>query len=108
MMTRQTFKAMARAIREARNPDPEEIDSGRRYGRDETCNEIAEQMARIFAADNPRFDRARFLEATQPTDREVDIRLELVDAVLRDRNGEPDMQARIDYLESALNEEMNR
>lgn len=60
MMTRKTFQAAADAIRDTR-PDPPVDDDWR----DLACEEIARTLADHFAADNPRFDRDKFLTATR-------------------------------------------
>jgi hypothetical protein len=71
-MSRKTYSAVAEAIAAAKigdtyDPeltDPVEMD-GEQYGRFAACEELAERMADIFAADNPRFDRTRFRAATE-------------------------------------------
>jgi len=57
MLTRQHYKAIARIIKEAREDyrggTPTEL----------VLSTISTQLADYFAADNPRFDGNRFLEA---------------------------------------------
>ena len=51
-MTRKDYQAVATLLDQLRN----DCDNC-------TLEEVARGLARIFAADNPRFDRARFFEA---------------------------------------------
>ena len=66
MMTRKISETAARAIRDAR---PDESDPDYQFPADSevthACDSIARNLADIFAADNPRFDRAKFLDATR-------------------------------------------
>jgi len=59
-MTRKDYEATARVIR--RN-----LERAHNYGAQVrevlAVQDIAQEMADIFASDNPRFDRAKFLEA---------------------------------------------
>ena len=54
-MTRKHFEAVAKAIRAERQND-----DGRASG---AIASLADSMACIFEAENPRFDRDRFFEA---------------------------------------------
>jgi hypothetical protein len=69
MMTRKTFQAVADAIRDARPVEPESGDwsdaDDYETGREVACITVAHTLAEIFAADNPRFDRDKFLTATR-------------------------------------------
>ena len=55
MMTAKHFRTIAAAIREQRSVTP---DTDR-----ETLAQTAKRLAEAFRADNPRFDRERFLIA---------------------------------------------
>lgn len=57
MMTRKHYKAIAAAIREARSAP-----FVRAYSGDAVMHHIAD----VCAADNPRFNRARFIAACVP------------------------------------------
>ena len=67
MMTRKTYETAARAIRDARpyRPETDPLRDDADTGRDLACNGIAHNLAVMFAADNPRFDRVKFLAATR-------------------------------------------
>ena len=65
-MSRKTYIAVAEAIRDTR-PATHDPAPGQWSGRQNACEELAERMADIFAADNPRFDRTRFRAATERT-----------------------------------------
>lgn len=54
-MTKKDYIAIARAISVSERPNTSET-------RD-SIDELAKRLCSIFAADNPRFDRARFLKA---------------------------------------------
>ncbi len=62
-MTKKDYQAIARAVyatREMiyRNPSHDEV-------RDALLADLTERLCGIMQADNPRFDRARFLEACE-------------------------------------------
>lgn len=59
MMTRKHFEAVARILREERQLQRERP---QRTG-DQRTTYIASELASLFAADNPRFDRVRFMAA---------------------------------------------
>jgi len=60
MFYRKHYEAVARTVREATEPrESPEITAAVR----DSGQFIAETLADMFAADNPRFDRARFLAA---------------------------------------------
>lgn len=64
MSTRKDFQAAADAIMEARperdpNVKMRAFDVGRMFA----CDEIAEALAVTFKADNPRFQKEKFLRA---------------------------------------------
>jgi hypothetical protein len=59
MMTRKHFEAVARILREERQLQrerPQRTD-------DQRTTYIASELAAVFQADNPRFDRQRFIAA---------------------------------------------
>lgn len=62
-MTRKDYEAMAQAFRQALQARLARVDG---YERQAACDGFADAVhvaASVFAADNPRFDRERFLKA---------------------------------------------
>lgn len=55
-MTRKHYRAIAEVIRQTADNSPTFMERAR-------VREIAEGLASVLAADNPRFQRSRFLEA---------------------------------------------
>ena len=60
-MSKKDYQAIARAIHEARGltATAEKLDPG------SGINRVAHLLADVLAAENPRFDRARFVEACE-------------------------------------------
>jgi len=59
MMTRKDYVAIAAALKDARRPFDGDFGDGFAEGVDNA----AVELAKVLAKDNPRFDRARFLNA---------------------------------------------
>ena len=57
-MTKKDYEAIAAAIAHTKM-----LADSNGYGAYSTLEEVAEQLAAVMAADNERFDRARFLKA---------------------------------------------
>lgn len=55
-MTRKSYELIASVIRRHRSEDTSGTGSG-------TLSSVADTLALVFQADNPRFDRARFFAA---------------------------------------------
>jgi len=55
-MTRKSYEVIASVIRRHRSEDTSGVSSG-------TLSMVADSLALVFQADNPRFDRARFFTA---------------------------------------------
>ena len=60
MMSRKDYEAVAEAINYNRGEAPTTPD--RKAARNDAANDIARDLADVFFADNPRFDRDRFYE----------------------------------------------
>ena len=58
-MSKKHYQALARALNSVRRFAPY---SG---GQEHMLSEVVREVADVLAADNPRFDRARFLEACE-------------------------------------------
>lgn len=59
-MTRKDYIAIAAALKVARESHAAAILPGKAY---DLCNFVAWQIANVMAADNPRFDRDKFLQS---------------------------------------------
>ena len=73
MITKNTFEAVAKVIAETAPVDrhgkyDELYELGWASGCECACERIANNLADHFQADNPNFDRARFLEACKVAD----------------------------------------
>jgi hypothetical protein len=63
-MTRKDYEAVARVILcERASVEARECDTAKTLNAWETTARVAYQLAQVFEHQNPRFDRARFLEA---------------------------------------------
>lgn len=58
-MSKKDYQAMARVLYSVRRFAPYE------GGQEHMLSEVTREVANVFAADNPRFDRARFIEACE-------------------------------------------
>lgn len=63
MMTRQNYQAMADQIADQMEGNPINSSANFICGYARATVDMANRMADVFAADNPRFDRERFLKA---------------------------------------------
>jgi len=65
MMTKKNFEAIAEALRQS-TVQFDETDGYFERGRLTQSLMVVSDLADVFAADNPRFDRQKFLEACAP------------------------------------------
>ena len=63
-MTKKDYQAIARAIYRERD-EWDTADSSEQKAAYEALDRITDSIARVIAADSPRFDRARFVEACE-------------------------------------------
>lgn len=64
-MTKKDYQAIARAIHAQKAGGPDGGDTLDTRSRFEVWGDVRDAIADVFAANNPRFDRARFVEACE-------------------------------------------